>query len=97
VCWCWLRPLVHRILSQSLDQRSEDNPIPAARLLAFGDNGIELELRIWITGPQQGLVSVRSDVYLRIRRLFKAAGIVIPFPQRDLHLLGPWPGKPRDG
>ncbi|MBU1665453.1 MAG: mechanosensitive ion channel [Gammaproteobacteria bacterium] len=73
------------------------DPAPAARLLAFGDNGIELELRIWINDPQQGLMGVRSDVYVQIWRLFKAAGIVIPFPQRDLHLLGPWPGKPQDG
>lgn len=72
------------------------DPVPAARLLAFGDNGIELELRIWINDPQQGLVGVRSDVYVQIWRLFKAAGIVIPFPQRDLHLLGPWPGKPQN-
>ncbi len=35
---------------------------------------------------------MRSEVNVRIWRLFKAAGIVIPFPQRDLHLLGPWPG-----
>ena len=73
------------------------DPAPAARLLAFGDNGIELELRIWINDPQQGLVNVRSEVNVRIWRLFKAAGIVIPFPQRDVHLLGPWPNPPEDG
>ncbi len=67
-------------------------PAPAARLLAFGDNGIELELRVWVNDPQAGLVNVRSDVNLAIWRLFKAAGIGIPYPQRDLHLRGPWPG-----
>ncbi len=61
-------------------------PAPAARLTAFGDNGIELELRVWIGDPQEGLGSVRSDVNLAIWRLFKAAGIVIPYPQRDLHI-----------
>lgn len=65
------------------------DPPPAARLLAFGDNGIELELRVWINDPQQGLAGVRSDVNIRIWRLFKAAGIVIPFPQRDLHIITP--------
>jgi len=73
------------------------DPAPAARLLAFGDNGIELELRVWINDPQQGLVGVRSDLNLHIWRLFKAAGIIIPFPQRDLHLLGPWPSGPQEG
>jgi small-conductance mechanosensitive channel len=74
-----------------------EDPAPAARLLAFGDNGIELELRVWINDPQQGLVGVRSEVNLRIWRLFKAAGIVIPFPQRDLHLITPWPNAPQEG
>ncbi len=73
------------------------DPPPASRLLAFGDNGIELELRVWINDPQQGLVGVRSDVNLRIWRLFKAAGIVIPFPQRDLHLIGPVPNALKEG
>lgn len=73
------------------------DPAPAARLLAFGDNGIELELRIWINDPQQGLGNVRSEVNVRIWRVFKAAGIVIPFPQRDLHWVDPWPNTPQDG
>lgn len=73
-----------------------EDPPPAARLLVFGDNGIELELRIWINDPQQGMANVRSDVNLRIWKLFKAADIVIPFPQRDLHLVTPWPNAPQE-
>lgn len=68
-----------------------ETPPPAARLVNFGDNGIELELRIWINDPQAGLVNVRSEVNLAIWRLFKAAGITIPYPQRDLHLRGTLP------
>lgn len=74
-----------------------EDPAPAAKLLAFGNSGIELELRVWINDPQEGLVGVRSDVNVRIWRMFKAAGIVIPFPQRDLHLVGSWPDTPRQG
>ncbi len=70
------------------------DPAPAARLVTFGDNGIELELRIWINDPQEGLMNVRSDVNRAIWRLFKAAGITIPFPQRDLHIRGGWPASP---
>ncbi len=62
------------------------DPAPATRLMAFGDNGIELELRVWIQDPEAGLASVRSDINLAIWRAFKGAGIVIPFPQRDLHI-----------
>jgi small-conductance mechanosensitive channel len=61
-------------------------PAPATRLMAFGDNGIELELRVWIQDPQAGLANVRSDINLAIWRAFKAAGITIPYPQRDLHI-----------
>jgi len=61
-------------------------------MLTFGDNGIELELQVWIQDPEAGLAIVRSDLNLAIWRAFKAAGISIPYPQRDLHLVGNWPG-----
>jgi len=67
------------------------DPPPAARLMAFGDNGIELQLRVWIQDPEAGLANVRSDVNVAIWRLFKQAGIVIPYPQRDLHIIGSSP------
>jgi len=54
----------------------------------FGDSGIELELRIWIQDPENGLGGVRSEVNLAIWRGFKEAGITIPFPQRDIHIKG---------
>jgi small-conductance mechanosensitive channel len=62
------------------------DPEPTTRLMAFGDSGIELELRVWIQDPEAGMGSVRSDINLEIWRVFKAAGIVIPYPQRDLHI-----------
>jgi small-conductance mechanosensitive channel len=62
------------------------SPAPATRLMAFGDNGIELELRVWIQDPKEGLAIVRSDINLAIWRAFKAAGITIPYPQRDVHI-----------
>jgi small-conductance mechanosensitive channel len=71
--------------------RVEQSPAPAARLMSFGDNGIELELRFWIRDPENGVNNVRSDLYLEIWDLFAAADITIPFPQRDLHLKDGWP------
>ena len=62
------------------------DPPPGTRLMAFGDSGIELELRVWVQDPEAGLGSVRSDINLAIWRAFKDAGIVIPYPQRDLHI-----------
>ncbi len=62
------------------------DPPSAARLIAFGDSGINLELRVWIDDPENGLANVRTDINLAIWRLFREHGITIPFPQRDVHL-----------
>jgi small-conductance mechanosensitive channel len=65
------------------------DPKPVCLLKSFGDNGIDLELRIWINDPKNGVSNVRSDVFLRIWDKFSAHAIEIPFPQRDLHLKTP--------
>jgi len=62
-------------------------PEPAARLLGFGDNGIDLELRIWINDPEEGVANVVSDVNLSIWKSFKEHNISIPFPQRDVRIV----------
>lgn len=62
------------------------DPAPTCRLLEFGDNGIHLEARVWVADPELGLAGVRSDINLGIWRRFKAAGISIPFPQRDIYI-----------
>jgi small-conductance mechanosensitive channel len=61
------------------------HPEPSAIFTGFGDNAINFELRVWISDINQRL-QVRSELGLAIDRHFRAAGIVIPFPQRDLHL-----------
>jgi small-conductance mechanosensitive channel len=64
-------------------------PAPACLLLGFGDSSVELELRIWIQDPKNGVRNVKSDVLLLVWDKFHAHGIEIPFPQRDLHLKTP--------
>lgn len=63
------------------------DPIPKAHVTAFADSGINLELRLWISDPEQGLGQVRSDVYLAIWRAFEAEGIQVPFPQREVRII----------
>lgn len=82
------------LASASANPRVLADPAPATRLMKFGDNGIELELRVWIQDPEAGLAIVRSDINLAIWRAFKQAGIVIPYPQRDLRIVGGLPGEP---
>jgi small-conductance mechanosensitive channel len=88
------RPAMELLLGAArAHARVEKSPAPAARVIAFGENGIELELRFWIRDPEDGVNNVRSDLYLAIWDAFESAGITIPFPQRDVHFRGGWPGK----
>lgn len=61
-------------------------PEPTVSLLNFGDSGINIELRVWLADPELGFEMIRSDIRLAIWKAFKQNDIVIPYPQRDLHL-----------
>ena len=65
-----------------------DDPdnLPKVFLKEFADNGVVLELAVWIRDPSAGQNNLRSDINWAIWRRFKAAGIEIPFPQRVVHL-----------
>jgi small-conductance mechanosensitive channel len=68
------------------------DPAPVSRLMHFGDSGIELELRFWISDPQEGVNNVRSEVNRAIWRLFKEHKITIPVAQREIVVNNsPWP------
>jgi len=67
-------------------------PPPVSRLMHFSDSGIELELRFWISDPQEGVNNVRSEVNRAIWRLFKEHKITIPVAQREIIVHNsPWP------
>ena len=67
-------------------QRVLRDPKPACLITGFGDNAVNLELRIWINDPQNGLGSVKSDLFWGIWERFRDHGIEMPYPQRDVHL-----------
>jgi small-conductance mechanosensitive channel len=62
------------------------DPAPVSRLMQFGDHGIELELRFWISDPQEGVNNVRSEVNRTIWALFKENKITIPVAQREIRI-----------
>jgi small-conductance mechanosensitive channel len=62
------------------------DPPPVSRLMQFGDHGIELELRFWISDPQEGVNNVRSEVNRTIWALFKEHKITIPVAQREIRM-----------
>jgi small-conductance mechanosensitive channel len=59
------------------------DPEPAALFLGFGDSSLNFELRAW-TGTD--FLSVASELRVAVSHALDAAGMEIPFPQRDLHL-----------
>lgn len=65
------------------------NPEPRVLIKGFGDNGVDLELRMWIRDSENGVSNIASDVYLAIWNKFNAAGVEFPFPQRDIHIVSP--------
>jgi small-conductance mechanosensitive channel len=81
--------LVHAASSQPRVLR---DPAPRAFVMAFADSGVNLELGFWIDDPEEGTQKIRSDINLAIYRGLKAEGIEIPFPQREVRLIGPSAG-----
>ncbi|MEK6593363.1 MAG: mechanosensitive ion channel domain-containing protein [Pseudomonadota bacterium] len=72
-------------------KRVLQDPAPGALILQFADSGIDLELGVWIDDPQEGTAGLRSDLYIEIWREFRKNGIEIPYPQREVRLLGVQP------
>lgn len=66
--------------------RALSSPRANALVTGFGDSSVDLELRMWINDPVEGMGNVRSDVLLRVWDKFREHGIEIPFPQRDIHI-----------
>jgi small-conductance mechanosensitive channel len=62
------------------------DPKPACFLKGFGDNSVNLELRVWLNDPQNGIGTLKSELLWGIWQRFREHGIVLPFPQRDVHL-----------
>jgi small-conductance mechanosensitive channel len=60
---------------------------PVCHITGFGDSSVDYILRFWISDPTQGLTNIRGNVYLALWDAFKANGISIPFPQREVRLL----------
>ncbi|SMY08108.1 mechanosensitive ion channel family protein [Flavimaricola marinus] len=64
-----------------------DKP-PVCHIVGFGDSSVDYILRFWIRDPTGGLTNIRGNVYLALWDAFAENGIDIPFPQREVRLLG---------
>jgi potassium efflux system protein len=62
-----------------------DDPAPILSFEGFGDNSLTLILRAYLSSIDHRIATI-TDLHKAINRKFAEAGIVIAFPQRDLHL-----------
>ena len=65
------------------------DPPPTVLLKAFGDSSVDLEIRVWINDPMNGIANITSDVLLSVWDKFHENNIEIPYPQRDLYIKTP--------
>ena len=80
--------LVKTLLLQAADSVTEvyDSPQkPRVQFINFGDSSLDFRLRFW--SDIDNFIEAESKLRYEIDRLFKANKVVIPFPQRDLHIL----------
>jgi small-conductance mechanosensitive channel len=61
------------------------DPPPEVRFEDFGESSLDFSLLVWIAIPHEDL-RIASGLRFAIDTAFRAAGIQIPFPQRDLHV-----------
>ena len=77
------------LILQAVREQAEVLTEPAPRVILedFGDNAVIFEAYFWCeVGGERELRQIRSTIRFRIDELFTENGIVIAFPQRDVHL-----------
>lgn len=69
---------------------------PVCHIVGFGDSSVDYILRFWIEDPTGGLTNIRGNVFLALWDTFQENSISIPFPQREVRMLGASAEKPID-
>jgi len=62
-----------------------DEPAPAVSVANLGDSSVDLAVRPWVKSAKYAPAS--HEVTERIKKALDNAGISIPFPQRDVHII----------
>lgn len=77
------------------DERFHEDPAPFVWVNEFGDNSVNLVVRAWTNTDIYW--EVRAELLERIKEVFDANDICIPFPQRDVHHFYPGSERPPKG
>jgi small-conductance mechanosensitive channel len=68
------------------------SPKPFVRFNDFGDSSLDFQLFFWTTETFR-VEFIKSEIRYKIDAAFRAQGVHIPFPQRDVHIKSQPPGK----
>ncbi len=66
--------------------RVNSDPAPKCLLRAFGENSLNLEIRVWVDDMTLGRGSVINEILINVWEKFQEHDIQVPYPQRDIHL-----------
>ncbi len=77
----------HALMREAAEENEQvlDDPKPVVSFEGFGDNALTLLLRVYIDDLKMRVPTITA-LHKAINQKFSEAGIVIAFPQRDLHL-----------
>jgi small conductance mechanosensitive channel len=77
-----------RILQEivAADERIPKDPAPVIAVEELGDNSVNLAVRPYT--KLDNFLQVRFDVTEQVKLRFDEEGLTIPFPQRDVHVIG---------
>ena len=78
---------VMQLLLQACKEQNKvlNDPLPFVTLTNFGADGLEFGAHYWVDEQQAGLLTLKSEINIRILQLLQAEGIEIPYPQRVIH------------
>jgi small-conductance mechanosensitive channel len=80
--------LTHLALKAAANHdRVFDRPAPFVIFIDFGESALQFELHFWVSvRTLMERRTIESDIRFNIEHLFREAGIVMAYPQRDVHL-----------
>ena len=79
--------LVEKLLFQAADAVKEVYHYPRkpqVQFIDFGESSLDFRLRFWTTIDE--FLTAETRLRFEIDRLFRENNVVIPFPQRDVHM-----------
>ena len=68
------------------DERIQGDPAPQVMVTSLGDSSVNLNMRCWV--KKEDYWGTLFDLNRRGKEAVEAAGCTIPFPQRDVHIIG---------